>query len=57
MGADRVTLATLAAASGEEIVPFDVYRAHKALFSALAEAREHNQLTPSFRLASLASCV
>jgi acyl-[acyl-carrier-protein]-phospholipid O-acyltransferase/long-chain-fatty-acid--[acyl-carrier-protein] ligase len=34
-----VTLATLAAASGEEIVPFDIDRAHKALFGALADAR------------------
>jgi len=34
-----VTLATLAAASGEEIVPFDIYRAQKSLFAALTEAR------------------
>jgi len=34
-----VTLATLAAASGEEIVPFDIYRAQKPVFAALAEAR------------------
>jgi acyl-[acyl-carrier-protein]-phospholipid O-acyltransferase/long-chain-fatty-acid--[acyl-carrier-protein] ligase len=34
-----VTLATLAAASGEEIVPFDIYRAQKSVFAALAEAR------------------
>jgi acyl-[acyl-carrier-protein]-phospholipid O-acyltransferase / long-chain-fatty-acid--[acyl-carrier-protein] ligase len=35
-----VTLATLAAASGEEIVPFDISRARKTLFAALAEARK-----------------
>jgi acyl-[acyl-carrier-protein]-phospholipid O-acyltransferase/long-chain-fatty-acid--[acyl-carrier-protein] ligase len=34
-----VTLATLAAASGEEIVPFDIYRAQKPVFAALAGAR------------------
>jgi acyl-[acyl-carrier-protein]-phospholipid O-acyltransferase/long-chain-fatty-acid--[acyl-carrier-protein] ligase len=34
-----VTLATVAAASGEEIVPFDVFRAHKPVFRALARAR------------------
>jgi acyl-[acyl-carrier-protein]-phospholipid O-acyltransferase/long-chain-fatty-acid--[acyl-carrier-protein] ligase len=34
-----VTLATVAAASGEEIVPFDVFRAHKPVFRALAQAR------------------
>ena len=34
-----MTLATLAAASGEEIVPFDMVRARKPVFTALAEAR------------------
>jgi acyl-[acyl-carrier-protein]-phospholipid O-acyltransferase / long-chain-fatty-acid--[acyl-carrier-protein] ligase len=34
-----VTLATLAAASGEELVPFDIYRAQKPVFASLAEAR------------------
>lgn len=34
-----MTLATVAAASGEEIVPFDVYRAHKPVFHALVEAK------------------
>ena len=34
-----MTLATVAAASGEEIVPFDVVRAHKPVFQALVEAR------------------
>ena len=34
-----MTLATLAAASGEEIVPFDIYQAQKPVFAALAEAR------------------
>lgn len=35
-----MTLATLAAASGEEIVPFDISRARKTVFAALAEARK-----------------
>jgi acyl-[acyl-carrier-protein]-phospholipid O-acyltransferase/long-chain-fatty-acid--[acyl-carrier-protein] ligase len=39
-GAEFVTLATLAAASGEEIVPFDISRTRKTLFAALAEARK-----------------
>ncbi len=34
-----MTLATLAAASGEEIVPFDIFRAQKPVFASLAEAR------------------
>ncbi|MGD0191984.1 MAG: AMP-binding protein [Rhizomicrobium sp.] len=34
-----MTLATLAAASGEEIVPFDIYRAQKPVFASLSEAR------------------
>jgi acyl-[acyl-carrier-protein]-phospholipid O-acyltransferase/long-chain-fatty-acid--[acyl-carrier-protein] ligase len=34
-----VTVATIAAASGEDAVPFDVYRAQKPLFHALVEAR------------------
>jgi acyl-[acyl-carrier-protein]-phospholipid O-acyltransferase/long-chain-fatty-acid--[acyl-carrier-protein] ligase len=34
-----MTLATIAAASGEEIVPFDLPRAQKPLFHALLEAR------------------
>lgn len=34
-----MTLAMLAAASGEEIVPFDIYRARKGVFASLAEAR------------------
>jgi acyl-[acyl-carrier-protein]-phospholipid O-acyltransferase/long-chain-fatty-acid--[acyl-carrier-protein] ligase len=34
-----VTLATLAAASGEELVPFDIYQAQKPVFASLAEAR------------------
>lgn len=34
-----MTLATVAAASGEEIVPFDVFRAYKPLFRALTQAR------------------
>src|ERR1700733_10627195 len=34
-----VTLATVAAASGEEIVPFDAFRAYKPLFRALTQAR------------------
>jgi acyl-[acyl-carrier-protein]-phospholipid O-acyltransferase/long-chain-fatty-acid--[acyl-carrier-protein] ligase len=34
-----VTLATVAAASGEEIVPFDIDRAHRPLFLALIDAR------------------
>jgi acyl-[acyl-carrier-protein]-phospholipid O-acyltransferase/long-chain-fatty-acid--[acyl-carrier-protein] ligase len=32
-------LATVAAASGEEIVPFDIYRAHKSVFHALVDAK------------------
>jgi len=35
-----VSLATIAAASGEEIVPFDLPRAQKPLFHALIEARD-----------------
>jgi acyl-[acyl-carrier-protein]-phospholipid O-acyltransferase/long-chain-fatty-acid--[acyl-carrier-protein] ligase len=34
-----VTLATVAAASGEEIMPFDIYRAQKPVFASLAQAR------------------
>jgi acyl-[acyl-carrier-protein]-phospholipid O-acyltransferase/long-chain-fatty-acid--[acyl-carrier-protein] ligase len=34
-----MTLATIAAASGEEIVPFDLPRAQKPLFQALTDAR------------------
>ena len=34
-----MSLATIAAASGEEIVPFDLPRAQKSLFQALMEAR------------------
>jgi acyl-[acyl-carrier-protein]-phospholipid O-acyltransferase/long-chain-fatty-acid--[acyl-carrier-protein] ligase len=34
-----MSLATIAAASGEEIVPFDLPRAQKSLFQALTEAR------------------
>ncbi|HEX4160755.1 MAG TPA: AMP-binding protein [Rhizomicrobium sp.] len=34
-----MSLATIAAASGEEIVPFDLPRAEKSLFQALIEAR------------------
>jgi acyl-[acyl-carrier-protein]-phospholipid O-acyltransferase/long-chain-fatty-acid--[acyl-carrier-protein] ligase len=34
-----VTLATVAAASGEEIVPFDAFQAYKPLFRALTQAR------------------
>ncbi|HEY5047669.1 MAG TPA: AMP-binding protein [Rhizomicrobium sp.] len=34
-----MTLATLAAASGEEIVPFDIYRAQKSVFASLVGAR------------------
>ena len=34
-----MTLATVAAASGEEIVPFDVYRAHQPVFHALVQAK------------------
>ncbi len=34
-----MTLATVAAASGEDIVPFDVTRAHKPVFDALVDAR------------------
>jgi acyl-[acyl-carrier-protein]-phospholipid O-acyltransferase/long-chain-fatty-acid--[acyl-carrier-protein] ligase len=34
-----VALATIAAASGEELVPFDVQRSQKSVFRALAEAR------------------
>lgn len=34
-----MTLASVAAASGEEITPFDVYRADKPIFHAFAEAR------------------
>jgi acyl-[acyl-carrier-protein]-phospholipid O-acyltransferase / long-chain-fatty-acid--[acyl-carrier-protein] ligase len=36
-----MSLATIAAASGEEIVPFDLPRAQKPLFQALMEARGH----------------
>ena len=35
-----MTLATIAAASGEEIVPFELPRAEKSLFQALTEARK-----------------
>ena len=38
-GSIRVSLATVAAASGEEIVPFDVDRAYKPVFRALTQAR------------------
>ena len=34
-----MTLATVAAASGEEIVPFDVYRGHQPIFHALVQAK------------------
>ncbi len=34
-----MTVATVAAASGEDIVPFDVTRAHKPVFDALVDAR------------------
>src|SRR2546421_7539906 len=34
-----MTLATIAAASGEEIVPFELPRAQKPLFQALTDAR------------------
>ncbi|MGA9794099.1 MAG: AMP-binding protein [Rhizomicrobium sp.] len=34
-----MTLATVAAASGEEITPFDLYRTQKPIFHAFAEAR------------------
>jgi acyl-[acyl-carrier-protein]-phospholipid O-acyltransferase/long-chain-fatty-acid--[acyl-carrier-protein] ligase len=34
-----MTLATIAAASGEEIIPFDLPRAQKSLFQALTDAR------------------
>ena len=34
-----MTVATIAAASGEETVPFDIYRAHKPVFHALVDAR------------------
>ena len=36
---ETVTVATIAAASGEETVPFDIYRAQKPVFHALVEAR------------------
>jgi len=36
-----MSLATIAAASGEEIVPFDLPRAQKPLFQALMDARRH----------------
>jgi acyl-[acyl-carrier-protein]-phospholipid O-acyltransferase/long-chain-fatty-acid--[acyl-carrier-protein] ligase len=35
-----MSLAMLAAASGEEIVPFDISRARKSVFAALSEARK-----------------
>ncbi|HEY4114968.1 MAG TPA: AMP-binding protein [Rhizomicrobium sp.] len=35
-----MTLATIAAASGEEIVPFDIVRAEKPVFRALVDARD-----------------
>jgi acyl-[acyl-carrier-protein]-phospholipid O-acyltransferase/long-chain-fatty-acid--[acyl-carrier-protein] ligase len=35
-----LTLATIAAASGEEIVPFDIVRAEKPVFRALMDARD-----------------
>lgn len=35
-----MTLATIAAASGEEIVPFDIVRAEKPVFRALMDARD-----------------
>jgi acyl-[acyl-carrier-protein]-phospholipid O-acyltransferase/long-chain-fatty-acid--[acyl-carrier-protein] ligase len=38
-GSTQVSLATVAAASGEEIVPFEVREAHKPVFRALLEAR------------------
>jgi len=34
-----VTVATIAAASGEETVPFDIFRAHRPVFHALVDAR------------------
>src|SRR5579862_5153372 len=34
-----MTIATIAAASGEEIVPFDLPRAQRSLFQALTDAR------------------
>ncbi|HET7335442.1 MAG TPA: hypothetical protein VFI93_10020, partial [Rhizomicrobium sp.] len=34
-----MTVASIAAASGEDILPFDVYRAHKSMFNTLLEAR------------------
>ncbi len=34
-----MTLASVAAASGEEITPFDIYRTQKPVFHAFAEAR------------------
>ncbi|HEY8696573.1 MAG TPA: AMP-binding protein [Rhizomicrobium sp.] len=43
-----MSLATIAAASGEEIVPFDVLRAQKPVFRALMEARaEHGGAKPA----------
>lgn len=36
---ETVTVATIAAASGEETVPFDAYRAQKPVFHALVDAR------------------
>ena len=39
---NAVTVASIAAASGEETVPFDVYRAHKPVFHALMEARSRH---------------
>lgn len=38
-GYPGVTVASIAAASGEDILPFDVYRAHKSMFNTLLEAR------------------
>ena len=47
-GSNALSLATIAAASGEEIVPFDVLRAQKPVFRALMEARaEHGGAKPA----------
>ena len=37
-----MSLATVAAASGQEIVPFDVREAHKSVFRALTDARSRH---------------
>ena len=39
LGVDTLSMASMAAASGEECVAFDINRSHKPVFHALVDAR------------------